>query len=129
MPTKLPRLNVTVSEEQHALLLELAALNGGSASGYLRLMLDRATPLLRATVPALLMASQEMAATREDAAAQLGQLLEAMSTAGVGIDTDQLDIIDDTILKDGRGSGRRSQRKRASTGQSPSPKVRKGSKG
>ena len=128
MPSKLPRVNVTVTEEQHALLLELAALNGGSAAGYLRLMLDQATPLLRATVPSLRMASQEMAATREDAAAQLKQLLEAMATAGVNADANQLDIIDDTILNGGRGSGRHRERQRASTGQSPSPKLRKGSK-
>lgn len=53
MPTQLPRVNVTVTVEQHALLLELASLDPDtpSASGFLRQLLDEVTPLLRATVP------------------------------------------------------------------------------
>lgn len=78
MPTKLPRLNVTVTEEQHALLLELAKLNGGSAAGYLRQMLDQSTPLLRATVPMLRAAAEEMALTREKAAGLLAPVLQEL---------------------------------------------------
>lgn len=91
MPTKLPRLNVTVTEEQHALLLELAKLNGGSAASYMRQMLDAATPLLRATVPALRMAAEEMDATREDAEQQIGAILTALRGAGVNLQPDLLD--------------------------------------
>ena len=92
MPTQKPRLNVTVTPEQHALLRELAELNGGSAAGYLRQMLDQATPLLRATVPALRMAAQEMNTTREQASDALGSLLGAISQAGVSTQPDLLDI-------------------------------------
>lgn len=94
MPTKLPRINVTVSEEQHGLLLELAALNGGSAAGYLRLMLDQATPLLRATVPALRMAAEEMDATKQEAGAQLRNMLEAIAQVGVDVPPDLFDQAD-----------------------------------
>lgn len=95
MPTKLPRLNVTVTAEQHALLLELAALNGGSAAGYLRQMLDQATPLLRATVPALRLAAQEMTSTREQANQALLGMLDALRES-TGID--QLDLLTDVVL-------------------------------
>lgn len=47
----LPRVNVTVTEEQHRLLLDLAEHAEMSASGFLRLLLDAATPLLRVAVP------------------------------------------------------------------------------
>lgn len=94
MPTKLPRLNVTVTPEQHALLLELAALNGGSAAGYLRQMLDQATPLLRATVPALRSAAQEMTTTREQANQAIVAMLEGLrESTGVG----QLDLLTDVL--------------------------------
>lgn len=53
MPTQLPRVNVTVTPEQHALLMELAASGGFSAAGFLRLVLDAATPFLREAVPAI----------------------------------------------------------------------------
>jgi len=65
MPTKKPRLNVTVTPEQHALLLELAELNGGSAAGYLRQMLDHSTPLLRTAVPLMRAAAQEVELSKE----------------------------------------------------------------
>ena len=86
-----PRVNVTVTDEQHALLIELAELNGGSAAGYLRQMLDQATPLLRATVPALRMAAQEMNTTREQARTALDDLLGAMKGVGVDVHPDLLD--------------------------------------
>jgi hypothetical protein len=88
-------VNVTVTEEQHALLLELAALNGGSAAGYLRQMLDKATPLLRATVPALRMAAEEMNTTKEEAGIQLRKLLEAISSVGVDVPADLFDHADE----------------------------------
>lgn len=78
MATKLPRLNVTVTKEQHGLLLELARLNGGSAAGYLRQMLDQATPLLRVTVPMMRAAAEEMEVTREKAAQLLAPVLQEL---------------------------------------------------
>lgn len=53
MPTRLPRLNVTISEEQHALLMRLGALQGRSAASYLRELLDASTPFLAALMPTL----------------------------------------------------------------------------
>jgi hypothetical protein len=51
MPSRSPRINVVVTEEQHALLLELGALQQRSASSFLREMLDAATPMFRAALP------------------------------------------------------------------------------
>lgn len=53
MPAKSPRVQVTVTEEQHALLLELGRMQGRSASSYFREMLDTITPTLRHLVPLL----------------------------------------------------------------------------
>lgn len=88
MPSKLPRVNVTVTEEQHALLLELAALNGGSAAGYLRQMLDQATPLLRAVLPAIRSATEEMNTAQDS----LNTILRAAQEAGLRVE--QPDLLD-----------------------------------
>ena len=75
MPTQLPRVNVTVTEEQHALLLEMAKLDRGrSASGFLREMLDQVTPLLRATVAAMRAAAQEQDNARSELAGMMDEL-------------------------------------------------------
>lgn len=92
MPTKLPRLNVTVTEEQHELLLELAALQGRSAASYLREMVDAATPLLRAAVPPLRLAAQELELTREQAADALREPLQQLKALGM---LGQLDLLDE----------------------------------
>ncbi len=62
-----PRVNVTVTEEQQALLLELARLDPDtrSASGFLRQLLDEVTPLLRKTVPMMRAAAEELDSSRE----------------------------------------------------------------
>ena len=91
LPTRLPRLNVTVTEEQHALLLELAKLTGGSGAGFIRQMLDQATPLLRATVPALRLAAEEMNTTKAEAGEALAGLLHAIADAGVAVPPDLFD--------------------------------------
>ena len=46
-----PRINVVVSPEQHSLLMELGALQGRSASSFIREMLDAAEPMLAAQLP------------------------------------------------------------------------------
>lgn len=92
MPTRLPRVNVTVTEEQHALLLELASLEGVSASGFLRAMLDQATPLLRTSVPLLRAAAEEREITRERALSMLEGPLRELKALGL---VDQLDMLDD----------------------------------
>ena len=62
MPTKSPRVNVVVTPEQHSLLLELANLDPEtrSAASFLRSLLDEVTPLLRAMVPAMRTAAEEL---------------------------------------------------------------------
>ena len=107
MPSRLPRVNVTVSEEQHGLLQELAKLQGGSAAGYLRQMLDQATPLLRAIVPALRMAAEEMDTKKADATMQLNELLSAMQTAGVN---PQLGLLDEPSSTSALSGAERSDR-------------------
>ena len=76
-----PRVNVTVTEEQHALLLELARLQGGSAAGYLRSQLDAAMPLLRAAVPLLREAAQQAEIPRAEAAKLLAEPLRLIREA------------------------------------------------
>ena len=75
MPTKLPRINVTVTEEQRSLLFELAELEGGSAAGRVRQMLDAATPLLRAAVPLLRQAAQEHDLKKDEAHALISRTM------------------------------------------------------
>lgn len=91
MPTNLPRLNVTVTREQHSLLLELAELQDGSASGFLRGLLDDVTPLLRHVVPVLRTAAQEKN-MKED---ELQRLLNlSLSEIRGAVDDAQMDIED-----------------------------------
>lgn len=82
-----PRVNVSVSDEQHALLLELAELDPDtrSASSFLRDLLDQVTPLLRKTVPMMRAAAQEMDQSREGLREPLRNFLAEIQ---------QLDLID-----------------------------------
>lgn len=68
MPTLLPRLNVTVTREQHALLLELASLDPDtpSAASFIRALIDQVTPLLRVTVPAMRKAAEAHGDARQE---------------------------------------------------------------
>jgi hypothetical protein len=67
MPTLLPRLNVTVTREQHALLLELASLDPDtpSAASFIRELIDQVTPLLRVTVPMMRAAKEAQGEAQE----------------------------------------------------------------
>ena len=130
MPNVNPRVNVTVTREQHALLLELAELNGGSASGYLRQMLDQATPLLRATVPLLRATADEMNASREEVNGALADLLGAIRGVGMDVHPDLLDGLPEAPPRsshapqpseDVRGRGAHSQPPYSNTGVSTSP--------
>lgn len=87
----MPRVNVTVTDEQHRLLLELAQLRGGSASGYLRQQLDLSTPLLRAAVPLLRRAAEETEVLRVEAEQLLQEPLRRLKDMGV---TGQGDLLD-----------------------------------
>lgn len=60
MPTVLPRVNVTISEEQSDLLRRMVKLRGGSLSSHVRDMLDHATPMLRELVPLMERTEEEM---------------------------------------------------------------------
>lgn len=97
MRTWSPRVNVTVTEEQHALLLELAELTELSAAGFLRQMLDAATPLLRKTVPALRASSEEMEEQQDAIREIFAHLMEEFRDTGI---IDQLDLLDE--LQDAR---------------------------
>lgn len=90
MPTKSPRINVTVTEEQHALLLELAELQGGSAAGFLRQQLDASTPLLRSVVPLMRRAAEEIELTRGEATRLLEEPLRMLRQMGLD---EQLDML------------------------------------
>lgn len=87
MPTHNPRVNVVVTEEQHALLLELARLDPTvrSAAAFLRAMLDQATPLLRKTVPMMRAAAEETDQARSQLRGLMGEFMAEM---------DQLDLLD-----------------------------------
>jgi len=111
VPSKNPRVNVTVTEEQHAMLLELAALQGGSASSFLRQQLDAATPLLRAALPLLRKAAEESAIPRAEAARLLAEPLRLLREA---IPQDELYEAEKVV---GRASPRAAiARERARTG-------------
>lgn len=80
-----------MTKEQHALLLELAELQGRSAASYLREMLDSATPLLRSILPAFRLAAEQMDATKEETAKVLEEPLRKLQAMGM---LDQLDLLD-----------------------------------
>jgi hypothetical protein len=84
------RVNVSVTQEQHALLLELARLDPDtrSASAFLRRMLDEVTPLLRKSVPTIRAAAQELDSSREDLKAPLRDFL-----TGIDQGLEQLDLL------------------------------------
>jgi len=67
MPTQLPRVSVIVTQEQHALLSELASLDPETRSigAFLRQLVDEVTPLLRVQVPAMRAAAQETQSAKE----------------------------------------------------------------
>lgn len=100
MPSSKPRIGVTVSEEQHALLADLGKMQGRSISSYLLEMLDAATPLLRSLVPAMREASQELEAKDEELRGHIGSILGQLKAMGLA---DQLDL--DTV-SDGRRQAR-----------------------
>jgi len=105
----LPRVNVTVTHEQHSLLLELAQLQGGSAAGFLRQQLDLSTPLLRAAVPLLRQAARETELTRKEAAKLLEEPFRQLKELGV---VEQMDIFDADASASSAGA-QRSERTRA----------------
>jgi hypothetical protein len=70
-------VNTVITEEQHALLSELARFDPTvrSAAGFVRELIDQVTPLLRVTVSAMKAATQEMDSSREGLKAPLRELL------------------------------------------------------
>jgi len=79
MPTQLPRVNIIVTEEQHALLSELASLdNRRSVAAIVRELVDEVTPLLRVTVPAMRAAKQELDSSRQSLKQPLADFLGAI---------------------------------------------------
>lgn len=117
MPSQRPRVNIVVTEEQHALLLELAELEraqghaAASASGFVRSLLDQVTPLLRKTVPLMRAAAQELDSNREALREPLRQFLAEMQ---------QLDLLDATTparaARTERSEGARTRQPRRNRG-------------
>lgn len=120
MPNKLPRLNVTVTEEQRKLLFELAELRGGSASGQVRLLLDEVTPFLRVAVPQLRRAVQEQEDVMQGLANVLSYSLDEM---GAVIGATQVDIEDVLRERGAPASGKAGATRRADAGAKPSLKA------
>lgn len=89
MPSKLPRVNVVVSAEQHELLMEVARLQHRSASSLLRELLDASEPFLRAILPAL--RARAEALDRQPAAIQ--EAAQGLLQALLGDDPAQLDLV------------------------------------
>lgn len=86
------RVNVTVTIEQRDLLAKLVDLRGGSMAGHLRLMLDHATPTLRALIPILEEANAEM--EHFASTVQLGaQALLEEALGEEQLDDDQIDWV------------------------------------
>jgi hypothetical protein len=116
MPKRQLRVNMVVTEEQHALLSELAELDPSvrSSAGFMRELLDRVTPLLRVQVPAMRAAAQELNTSREQLQEPLRALLVKMK---------QMDLLDPASLEppepqrseDGRPKRRRRATPRSST--------------
>ena len=90
MPTILPRLSVVVTPEQHHLLTSLAALQGRSASSYVRRLVEVATPSLRALLASLEGVEAQEVALDENAQAAIEQLLDEAEDELA----DQLDMLD-----------------------------------
>lgn len=88
MPATSPRVNVTVTEHQHAVLLELAALQERSAASFLREMLDGAMPMLEAMLPIYRAAALQQAMQPEALQNAIRDVL-----AGVEAGRSQLDFL------------------------------------
>jgi hypothetical protein len=102
-------VNVVVTEEQRALLLELAHLDPDtrSASAFLRQMLDEVTPLLRKTVPMMRAAAEEMDSTREGLRGPLRDFIREVQ---------QMDLLDHAAPganRTERSEGGRTKRRRS----------------
>jgi hypothetical protein len=69
-----------VTEEQHALLSELARLDPDhrSAASFVRELVDQVTPLLRKTVPAMRAAAEELDTSRVQLRGALGDLMHEL---------------------------------------------------
>jgi hypothetical protein len=82
-----------MTEEQHALLLELGALQGRSAASYLREMLDGAMPMLRELMPVLRTAA---AHTEQQPEVMAKEAQDAIRAALDGIEDqrDQLNLLE-----------------------------------
>lgn len=89
MPTKNPRLSVVVTEDQHAILTRLSALQDRSAASFVREIIDTATPLLRVLLATVEAQHETLAAVPEQFAKAVAQTLSGM----LADDPDQLDLV------------------------------------
>lgn len=82
-----PRYTVSVTQEQYDLLSRLAELDPDTRtpSAYIRVLIDQVTPLLRATVPMMEAATNEINSSREQLRQPMRDFMAAAS---------QLDLLD-----------------------------------
>jgi hypothetical protein len=92
MPTALPRVSVTISEEQFGILSRMGKLQRRPASSFIRELLDAAMPALRAMLPVLEARERTLAEQPEALQRAAQELLDAFS----GMDPDQLSLLDIT---------------------------------
>lgn len=79
MPTPHRRVNIVVTNEQYALLSELATLDEArSVAAIVRELVDQVTPLLRVTVPAMRAAKEELDTNRESLRKPLAEMVAAI---------------------------------------------------
>ncbi len=92
MPTALPRVSVTISDEQFAILSRMAKLQRRPASSFIRELLDAAMPALRAMLPVLEAREKTLAEQPEALQRAAQELLDAFG----GLDPNQLSLLDIT---------------------------------
>ena len=90
MSSKSPRVNVVVTEEQHALLMEMGRLQRRSAASFLRELLDTATPIMRVALPIL--RARDLAIEEQPEA--LDKAAREALGALIGDAGDQMDLLD-----------------------------------
>lgn len=106
MPTKLPRMGLSLTPELHASLMKLSKASGTSASVFVVEMLSTALPAIEALTTALEMA-------KIDPAQGLALAVRNMVQVQADVNQEQLLFLDNLkTLRAARGAGRRSRKKK-----------------
>jgi len=92
MPTALPRVSVTLTQEQFDILSRMGKLQRRAASSFIRELVDASMPALRAMLPVLEAREKSLAEQPEALQRAAQALLDTFS----GMDPDQLSLLDIT---------------------------------